>query len=105
MPYAAPRICTCGSVIPAGQRCRRCAKAVEAARPDRHARGYDADWSRLRRAHLKAHPGCVVCGATEGVDVDHKASIKDRPDRRLDPSNLQTLCRLHHNRKTHGKTS
>lgn len=103
MPYAAPRICKCGSVIPAGRKCPHCAKAAEAARPDRHQRGYDSDWYRLRRVHLETHPGCVVCGSTEGVDVDHKVSIKDRPDRRLDPSNLQTLCRLHHNRKTHGK--
>lgn len=103
MPYAPPRICKCGALVPGGRACPRCSKAAEAARPDRHQRGYDSDWYRLRRRHLEMHPGCVVCGSTEGVDVDHKASIRERPELRLNPSNLQTLCRLHHNRKTHGK--
>lgn len=105
MPYAPPRVCSCGLLVPHGQPCPRCAKAREAARPTRHERGYDASWYRLRRNYLNAHPACVVCGSTDRCDVDHKVSIRDRPDLRLVWSNLQTLCRLHHNRKTHGSGS
>lgn len=42
----------------------------------------------------------AVCG-TASVDVDRVQSIREAPHRRLDPTNLRTLCRLHHNRKAH----
>jgi 5-methylcytosine-specific restriction endonuclease McrA len=103
MPYAPPRACKCGAVVPAGQKCRRCTKAADQQRGSRHERGYDTSWNRLRVTYLRCHPGCAVCGATDGVDVDHKMSIRERPDLRLEWSNLQTLCRRRHNQKTHGK--
>jgi 5-methylcytosine-specific restriction protein A len=37
------------------------------------------------------------------LDVDHVIEWTKRPDLAFDPTNLRTLCRLHHNRKTHGK--
>ena len=54
-------------------------------------RPYDRDWQRVRKRHLAQHPTCVRCGAA-GVDVDHVVSVRKAPDRRLDPTNLQTLC-------------
>ena len=68
------------------------------------ARGYDMDWRKLRAEHLAREPFCRGCLA-EGVErmavmVDHRVSIKDAPERRLDPSNLQSLCWKHHNSKT-----
>jgi 5-methylcytosine-specific restriction enzyme A len=36
-------------------------------------------------------------------DVDHIIEWTKRPDLAFEPTNLRTLCRLHHNRKTHGK--
>jgi 5-methylcytosine-specific restriction protein A len=65
------------------------------------ARGYDATWQRLRRMHLNANPWCVFCLekglVVEGEHVDHKLTIRERPDLRLDPENLQTLCAPCHN--------
>lgn len=60
------------------------------------ARGYDKAWSTLRDKHLTAHRNCVVCGEP-AVIVDHIVTVKQNPRRRLDPSNLQSLCRRHHN--------
>lgn len=66
------------------------------------ARGYDRTWERLRRMHLNANPYCVKCEAEGrvvfGRVADHVIPIAVDPTRRLDPSNLQTLCDPHHNR-------
>ena len=57
-------------------------------------------WRKLRASHLHAHPCCVICLAlgfdTHATVVDHKRP--HRGDTRLffDPSNLQSLCKLHH---------
>jgi hypothetical protein len=40
-------------------------------RVSRQAAGYGAEWERLRRRHLAAHPVCVDCGATTDLQVDH----------------------------------
>ncbi len=68
------------------------------------ARGYDRDWERLRDAHLTANPLCVVCEAagrlTAASVVDHIQSIRDRPDLRLDPANLRSMCKPHHDSRT-----
>lgn len=81
------------------------------ARPRRYrkrssaaARGYDADWRRLREAHLSVFPLCAVCRETETIepatDVDHIQPTSIAPHRRLDPSNLVSLCHSCHSRKT-----
>jgi len=68
----------------------------------------DPRWTAVRKAVL-ARDGwaCVVCrrGAGHGVilDVDHELPWLDRPELAFDMANLRTLCRLHHNRKTHGR--
>lgn len=66
-------------------------------------RGYDSVWRRLRRMHLLAHPLCVFCwakGLTVAATVaDHIQTITDRPDLRLDPDNLQSLCKPCHDRE------
>lgn len=71
-------------------------------RASANARGYDGTWRRLRRMHLNANPWCVFCLekglVVEGAHVDHKLTIRERPDLRLDPENLQTLCEPCHNR-------
>jgi 5-methylcytosine-specific restriction enzyme A len=66
-------------------------------------RGYDADWRRLRAEHLAEEPYCREC-AKVGVErlatiVDHIETIRLAPERRLDPTNLQSLCFPHHNQK------
>ncbi|HEV7283907.1 MAG TPA: HNH endonuclease signature motif containing protein, partial [Kaistia sp.] len=102
MPRRAPRICSCGKVVAAGERCACQVKRDsirkarhDAKRPSAGQRGYDADWRKLRALHLAGHPHCVRCGAIASV-VDHIISVRIAPHRRLDPSNLQSLCISHH---------
>lgn len=102
MPLRAPRLCACGHRVASGVRCP-CEQKADAARkarfdkrrPSAASRGYDADWRRLRAKHLAAHPYCRRCGAP-AADVDHVVSLREAPERRLDPTNLQSLCRPHH---------
>lgn len=60
---------------------------------------YDSpEWRELRREHLRRHPRCSQCGQrfSRGMTVDHKQPRRLVPERALDPSNLQTLCRWCH---------
>lgn len=67
----------------------------------RQERGYDNDWTQLRRWHLKHHPYCVDCGSITRLEVDHVVPFKGREDPlRLDPTNLATRCRPCHEVKT-----
>lgn len=102
MPWAAPKICQCGKVVPSGATCPCRAKAnaerkarFDKTRPSSTARGLGADWRKLRAAHLKRHPWCRLCGA-EASDVDHIVPRRIAPERRLDPTNLQSLCKSCH---------
>jgi 5-methylcytosine-specific restriction protein A len=68
-------------------------------------RGYTADWNRLARQHRQAHPLCADClrqGLTTAAAlVDHITPIRGPHDPgRLDPANLQSLCRRCHTIKT-----
>ena len=67
------------------------------------ARGYGAAHRRWRAAVLRHNPLCVDCVAegrsAPATDADH---IDGDPfNRQLD--NGRGLCRLHHNRRTHGR--
>lgn len=79
-------------------RAERLAKA-DAARPSAAARGYDSDWRKLRAEWVEANPTCIECGAP-AKHVDHIVSIREAPHRRLDPSNLRSLCHSCHSRRT-----
>lgn len=50
--------------------------------------------------HLNNNPWCVMCDeigvARIATVCDHKITIEERPDLRLDPENLQSLCKAHH---------
>ncbi len=54
--------------------------------------------------HLAAEPLCRRCQqegrVAEADEVDHIVPVKLAPHLRLDPSNLQSLCKPHHSRKT-----
>ena len=68
------------------------------------ARGYDATWRKLRRWFLRKNPVCVEClrkdkRAVPADEVDHITPIR-RGGARLDPANLQSLCKRHHAQKT-----
>ena len=62
------------------------------------------DWRNLRRAYISRNPLCEFCfarGITKAADVvDHVVERKDDDSRRLDSSNLQSLCHRCHNLKT-----
>jgi 5-methylcytosine-specific restriction protein A len=75
-------------------------------RPSPRKLGYDTTWQHLRAAFLAKHPLCQCddC-AREGrtlaaTVVHHLQSIADRPDLRLDPSNLQAMAKGCHDRRT-----
>lgn len=97
MPTRAPKVCPhchkahtepCETVL----RLQRERKARhDAKRPSRQDRGYDAQWEKLRADYLAAYPCCRRCGRKADV-VDHIEPIRKAPHRRLDPTNLQSLC-------------
>lgn len=70
-------------------------------------RGYDAAWRRLRKAFLAAHPLCQCEDCQAGVKrvtaatvVDHIVPISERPDLRLEWSNLRAMSKPCHDRRT-----
>lgn len=83
------------------------------------ARGYGYAWQKLRAKHLAKHPHCVYClreiglagqltvdvvlacaerGIAEPIGTIGDHIVPHRGDRRLllDPDNIQTLCKPHH---------
>jgi 5-methylcytosine-specific restriction protein A len=69
-------------------------------RPSASARGYDHRWEKLRNRHIQAEPLCRLCtaaGKTVPAEiVDHITPIVIDASRRLDRTNLRSLCRSHH---------
>ncbi len=62
---------------------------------------YGPEWRELRAQHIKLFPACVDCGKIHKSNhVDHIRPHKGNRSLLLDPSNLQTKCATHHNRKT-----
>ena len=111
MAYRSKQVC-CKAGCKAAQVGPYCAehqaevsRAVEVRRGSRHTRGYNHEWTSIRERHIKARPLCNHCEqrgrVTPGVDVDHIRPFVSMTDPlRLDPANLQTLCRDCHNAKT-----
>jgi 5-methylcytosine-specific restriction protein A len=66
-------------------------------RPTARQRGYDSRWQKLRLHHLKHFPLCKSCGRA-GQEVDHILPLRKGGTHH--PSNLQTLCKSCHSRKT-----
>lgn len=65
-------------------------------RPSPRKRGYDTAWEKARSWQLKRFPLCQDC-QDQGIIgpanvVHHIESVEDRPDLRLDPENLRSLC-------------
>lgn len=70
-------------------------------------RGYDRAWQALATAYKRTHPHCEA-HLTKGQQVpteivDHRVALRDGGPR-LDPRNLQALCRSCHGVKTHAET-
>jgi 5-methylcytosine-specific restriction protein A len=113
MPSAPARLCRepgCGAFAIPGSKHGRCTGhttavygRIERYRGTAKARGYDADWRRVRNAVLHDQPFCVACNAAGVVqlaqEVDHVVPLA-HGGARLERQNLQGLCREHHAEKT-----
>jgi 5-methylcytosine-specific restriction enzyme A len=98
MPVRAPRICSCGKVVPSGAICPCQAKRAterkarfDKTRPNSSERGYSRDWEKARKTFLSMHPYCVRCGARANV-VDHKTPHRGDQAIFWDKSRWQPLC-------------
>ncbi|GBQ31187.1 hypothetical protein AA13594_1994 [Gluconacetobacter azotocaptans DSM 13594] len=70
-------------------------KARDEKRKAAHQPRRDVAWERVRQEHLTRYPLCRMPGCrTPGdhPDADHILGAQEAPNRRLDPTNLQTLC-------------
>lgn len=82
--------------------------SAKGRRPGPRKRGYDATWQRERAKVVAAwrREGwpCAGCGQpfrrSDSVHVDHIEALVDRPDLRLDWSNLRCLHERCHNAHT-----
>lgn len=66
-----------------------------------HARGYGADWRKVRRIAMEQTNWlCVDClqagRTTPAIDGHHVEKIKDAPHLRLDVANVMPLCKACH---------
>lgn len=61
-------------------------------------------WRRLRLVHIGREPLCRMCRATGRATmatvVDHIIPHDGDMEKFLDPKNLQSLCKKHHDQKT-----
>lgn len=98
MPFAPPRLCKCGAVVPHGHKCPRCSKVTEKARPNASARGYGTDWRKLRDTMPKTP--CALCGGPwePGMHLDHR--VPRAAGGTDDPANLQWVHPRCHSTKT-----
>lgn len=95
------RVCRCGAIVE--KRCDRC-------EPPRHRRGYDNrttaergydnQWRKLSERYRAKYPLCERCEeqgrVTAAEEVHHKVPINVDASRRLDWSNLMSVCRKCH---------
>jgi 5-methylcytosine-specific restriction protein A len=101
MPYAAPRHRPLGYRTPQQRK-----READKRRGNTTQRGYDGEWQALRKEFLAQHPYCE-CEEHRGTDgralaqvVDHIISIEERPDLRLEWSNLRAMTKRCHDRRT-----
>nr|WP_144292068.1 HNH endonuclease signature motif containing protein [Rhodoligotrophos appendicifer] len=99
MPRRAPRLCSCGKIVPGGELCA-CQVTRKAAhdriRPNARQRGYTTKWDRARAAYLSDHRKCVFCGDPASV-VDHRIAHKGDQKLFWSRTNWQPLCGPCHN--------
>ena len=90
-------------------RCVKCngerEKKYDAKRGTAASRGYDADWRRFRKQVLIERPLCEDCHAAGRVkaacEVHHIVKLRTDPSLRLEPSNVMSLCKSCHSKRTY----
>lgn len=97
MPYRAPTACTQPGCRAVTYRSHRCLDHQPPPRPSPYKQGYDHAWQKTRIEHLSIEPQCRNCGRVAN-EVDHIIPKRQRGSN--DHSNLQSLCKPCHSRKT-----
>lgn len=73
-------------------------------RPSAAKRGYDGAWRDFRATYLRHNPFCYDCARkglnTPATEPHHIKKVRERPDLRLDPTNLLPLCQRCHTART-----
>lgn len=108
MPRASKKPCGkqgCPNLVTDTRYCSQHTGHKDKWRGSSHSRGYDSDWRRTRLLALaRDFDLCQQCKRdgrlTPATCVDHIQPIQQTPDRRLDLTNLQSLCTECHSRKT-----
>jgi len=80
-------------------------KYIDLRTPEGRKQFYQSpEWNQTRKVVLTLQPYCQEClkeGVTTiGNEIDHIIDLKEAPERCIDVTNLQTLCKEHHGRKT-----
>lgn len=98
-----PRLCSCGKIVPHGQRCscqiiatRERNARHDANRPNATDRGYNHQWRIARKEYLIMRPHCVMCG-NPATTVDHVQPHKGNQHLFWSRLNWQSLCTRCHN--------
>ena len=108
MPTSPPVACACGGRRTGGV-CDRCGPRKRSKEHDRNRgtsteRGYDYQWQKFRKQYLTYNPLCVDCMeigvAAPATDIHHKFKLREQPELKYEESNLMSLCKLHHDKRT-----
>lgn len=102
-----PHICTCGNIVPHGERCacqinqtRERNKRHDRRRPNASQRGYGSKWRKARAAFLAMFDRCAWPGCNaKATLVDHIIPHKGDDHLFWDQTNWQPLCTSCHSRK------
>lgn len=75
---------------------------------DRNLFYQSREWREMREYRLSQNPLCAKCleinQLTPATEIDHIIPLKIDPSLRLDPNNLQCLCKKCHSEKTYNET-
>ncbi len=85
----------CGTLVASGA-CEKHRKQADRDRGKTVERGYGADHRRLRELKLATDPFCQIqteCQGAPATEIDHILPISERPDLRLEWSNIQSSCK------------
>jgi len=78
----------------------RAASVKRGVESEKSCRFYNSErWRAIRRQQLNADPVCAICGAPATV-VDHIIRHRGDKTKFYDVTNLQSLCKRCHDRKT-----